>query len=92
MYRLVFTSQYEKRELRYLKRHPEIKSQYLKTLQLLELNPYHPSLRLHALKGKLQGLYSVSVNLSVRLTLEFLIQENEIIPINIGDHDTVVLT
>ena len=35
---LVFTDQYEKRALRFLKRHPDLEKQYLKTLQLLEVN------------------------------------------------------
>lgn len=86
---LIFTAQYEKRAARFLKRHPEIEKQYLKTLQLLELNPHHPSLRLHALGGRLQGLHSVSINLSYRITLELLIQDDQIIPINVGDHDAV---
>ncbi len=86
---LVFSEQYEKRALRFLKRHPELEKQYLKTLQLMEANPFHPSLRLHPLSGRLSGLYSVSINLSYRITLEFLIQEQEIIPVNVGDHDSV---
>ena len=69
--------------------HPELENQYLKTLQLLEMNPHHPSLRLHALNGRLQGLHSVSINLSCRITLELLIQDKEIIPVNVGDHDVV---
>jgi mRNA-degrading endonuclease YafQ of YafQ-DinJ toxin-antitoxin module len=84
---LVFTEQYEKRALLFLKRHPEREKQYLKTLQLLEANPFHPSLRLHPLSGRLSGLHSVSINLTYRITLEFLISEQEIIPVNIGDHD-----
>ena len=86
---LVFTEQYEKRALRFLKRHPELEKQYLKTLQLTEANPFHPSLRLHPLSGRLSGLHSVSITLSYRITLEFLIQEQEIIPVNVGDHDSV---
>jgi mRNA-degrading endonuclease YafQ of YafQ-DinJ toxin-antitoxin module len=86
---LVFTRQYEKRALRFLKRHPELEKQYLKTLQLLEANPHHPSLRLHPLSGRLSGLHSVSINLSYRITLEFLLTDQEIIPVNVGDHDTV---
>ena len=86
---LVFTEQYNRRALRFIKRHPELKKQYLKTLQLLEINPYHPSLRLHALQGKLQHLHSVSINLSYRITLELQIKDNEIILINVGDHETV---
>jgi plasmid maintenance system killer protein len=44
---------------------------------------------LHALGGRLQGLHSVSINLSYRITLELLIQDDQIIPINVGDHDAV---
>jgi len=88
-FQLIFTAQYEKRAARFLKRHPKLENQYLKTLQLLELNPHHPSLRLHALSGRLHGMHSVSINLSYRLTIELLIHDNEIIPINVGDHDAV---
>ena len=86
---LVFTEQYTKRAARFLKRHPELRTQYLKTLQLLEANPHHPSLRLHALSGKLAGLHSISINISYRITLELIIQNDEIIPVNVGDHDAV---
>ncbi|MBK5941837.1 type II toxin-antitoxin system YafQ family toxin [Halochromatium roseum] len=86
---LVFTDSYNRRAGKWLKRHPELRGQYLKTLQLLEANPFHPSLRLHALHGRLQGLHSVSINLSYRITLELLITEAEVIPIDIGNHDSV---
>jgi mRNA-degrading endonuclease YafQ of YafQ-DinJ toxin-antitoxin module len=86
---LIFTDQYKKRALRFLKRHPELERHYLKALQLLEVNPFHPSLRLHRLSGRLTDLHSVSINLSYRITLEFLIENQEIIPVDVGDHDTV---
>lgn len=88
-YQLVFTETYTLKAFRFLKRHPELKRQYAKTLALLEANPYHPSLRLHALSGKLAGVHSVSINLSYRITLELLITEQQITPINVGDHDAV---
>lgn len=88
-YALVFTEQYLRRAVRFLKRHPQAQRQYQKTLELLEINPHHPSLRLHALGGRLAGLHSVSINLSYRMTLELLIAEAEIIPVNVGDHDAV---
>ena len=89
MFALVFTEQYNRRAARFLKRHPDLRQQYLKTLQVLEANPDHPSLRLHPLRGKLDGLHSVSINLSYRITLEVLIQDGQIIPVNVGDHDAV---
>jgi len=88
-YALLFTDQYNRRAAKFLKLHPELRAAYLKTLLLLEANPHHPSLRLHALRGKLEGLHSVSVNLSYRITLELLIQDQQIIPVNVGDHDAV---
>jgi mRNA-degrading endonuclease YafQ of YafQ-DinJ toxin-antitoxin module len=88
-YKLIFTEDYTRRALRFLKRHPELKNQYVKTLALLELNPHHPSLRLHGLSGRMQGVHSVSINLSYRITLELQIHEQQIIPLNVGDHDAV---
>ena len=88
-WRLVFTDQYNRRAARFLRLHPDAVGQYAKTLKLLQANPHHPSLRLHALKGKFSGLHSVSINLSYRITLEMLITESEIVPINVGDHDEV---
>ena len=88
-YTLVFTESYNRQAKKWLKKHPDLQGQYLKVLQLLELNPFHPSLRLHALQGRLQGLHSVSINLSYRITLEMLISEAEIVLLNIGSHDAV---
>lgn len=88
-YTLCFTEAYDRRAARWLKKHPELRQQYLKTLTLLQANPFHPSLRLHALSRKMQGVHSVSINLSYRITLELLIQDERIIPINVGDHDSV---
>jgi len=88
-YGLVFTEQYNRRAVRFLKQHRDLRQHYLKTLQLLEGNPFHPSLRLHALRGKHEGLHSVSINLSYRITLELLIHDQQIIPVNVGCHDGV---
>lgn len=88
-YRLIFTEQYARRAARFLKRHANLEKQYLKPLQLLDMNPRHPALRLHPLRGKLHALHSVSINLSYRITLDLLIQDEQIIPVNVGDHDAV---
>jgi mRNA-degrading endonuclease YafQ of YafQ-DinJ toxin-antitoxin module len=88
-WQLLFTEQYTRRAARFLKRHPDAEGIYAKTLRLLEANPHHPSLRLHSLKGKLEGLHSVSINLTFRITLEMIITDKEIILVNVGDHDEV---
>lgn len=86
---LLFTERYNRRAARFLRRHPEMKQAYRKTLLLLEANPHHPSLRLHRLRGRLQGLHSVSINLNYRISLEVWIEGQTLIPIDIGDHDAV---
>lgn len=86
-FRLIFTEDYERRATRFIKKHPELKVRYGKTLELLEGNPYHPSLRLHTLHGRLQGLHSVSINLSYRIALKLMILENEILLVDVGSHD-----
>jgi mRNA-degrading endonuclease YafQ of YafQ-DinJ toxin-antitoxin module len=88
-YELVFTESYTRRAIRFLRRHPELRAQYQKTLELLQLNPFHPSLRLHKLSGPLADLDSVSINISYRITLEFLVSATTIIPVHVGRHDEV---
>ena len=88
-YRLLYSDSYLRRAKKFFKRHPEVLGQYQKTLQLLEVNPYHPSLRLHGLKGRLQGLSSVSINMQYRIILEFEIRGEDIVLVDIGDHDGV---
>ena len=88
-WQLIFTEQYNKRAAKFLKRHPDVQAQYTKTLELLMLNPHHPSLRLHRLSGRLEGLQSISINLKYRVTIEMIITDSEIVLINVGDHDAV---
>ena len=88
-FRIVYTDSYNKRARKFLKKHPDLLKQYEKTLTLLELNPNHPSLRLHPLKGKLSDLHSVSINISYRIAITFLITEKTIVPIDVGSHDEV---
>ncbi len=88
-FRILFTVSYNKRAARFLRRHPELLPQYEKTLRLLELDPFHPSLRLHRLKGRLRDLHSVSINISYRITLEFILDDKTLIPVAVGSHDEV---
>lgn len=88
-WRLAITDDYRERAQRFLQRHPDLAARYFRTIELLEANPHHPSLRLHALHGKLAGLHSVSINLSYRITIEMEIREHEIVPVNVGTHEEV---
>ena len=89
MYKIIFTESYEKKAMKFFKKHSELKNQYEKCLELLESNPFHPSLRLHVLKGSLTGIFSVSINLAYRIIIDFIIEEETITPIYVGSHDEI---
>ncbi len=55
----------------------------------MQANPHHPSLRLHALRGTLTGLHSVSISLQYRITLELEIKEKQILLVSVGSHKEV---
>jgi len=86
---IIYTESYNKRAAKFIKKHPDLLSQYQKTLELLEMNPQHPSLRLHKLKGKLSELYSISINISYRISIDFIFEDDKIIPIDVGSHDEI---
>ena len=89
MPKILYTESYIRRAKKFIKRHPDLLGQYEKTLKLLEANPSHPSLRLHKLTGKLDGLYSVSINVTYRISIELIIREDMIVPVNVGSHNEV---
>jgi len=88
-YRIIYPESYLRRARKFIKQHPELLDQYRKTLELLELNPLHPSLRLLPLKGRLAGLHSISLTISYRISLEFFLTEHDIVLVSIGTHDEV---
>ena len=88
-YKIVISNTYKKRVKKFLKKHPDMLKRYAKALAILEVDPFHPSLRLHKLKGNLNEYYSVSINLEYRVVIDFLVIDNEMILIAIGSHDNV---
>lgn len=88
-YKIIRTDIYLKKLTKFLKKHPNMVERYIKTVEILEVNPYHPSLRIHKLKGTICEFYSISINMEYRVVIDFIIKENEIIPIDIGTHDDV---
>ena len=63
-----------------------VQLQAVKTEELFRDNPLHPSVRLHPLKGKLKGLWSISVTLNVRIIFKRL-KNGELVFLSIGRHD-----
>ena len=74
---------------RFARRHPELREATREALNTLQADPFAPSLRLHALSGRLAGKQAVSINYAYRIVLCVEVTEHEVILHNIGTHDEV---
>ncbi len=88
-YKLIYLDSYNKKASKFIKKHRDLLKQYEKTLKLLEIDPYHSSLRLHKLQGKLDGICSVSINITYRIAIDCIIEDEKIVLIDIGHHDEI---
>jgi len=86
-YKLVYDDKFIKKSVKFLKKHPDLKKRYYKILFILEENPFHPSLRLHKLKGT--DYYSISITMNYRILLYFLVVNDEIYLLDIDTHDNI---
>ena len=87
MYKLILDENYIKKEKKFFKKYPELLDRYKKLLHILRADLFYPSLRIRKLKGYLQEYHSVSINMSYRVIINFIIKENKIIFIDIGGHE-----
>ena len=78
---------------RLIKRNPQLRLVIEQTLQQIELDVYHPSLKTHKLMGDLDDLWSCFVDYSYRILFEFTTDpatgNRAILLVNIGSHDEV---
>ncbi|MDA0323613.1 MAG: type II toxin-antitoxin system YafQ family toxin [Verrucomicrobia bacterium] len=74
---------------KYLKKHPDRAATVRRVLTTLTENPHQPSLRLHALTGRLQGLHAVRVTHGDRIVLILAISKHQLVLLDIGTHDAV---
>ena len=80
-----FTSNFLKKAKKLTKKEKLILST---KIEIFRKDPYSPSLKTHPLKGKLEGMYSFSINYSIRATFVF-VEKNKILFINVGTHGEV---
>ena len=76
-----------------IKKNPQLQSKVVCILDLLEDDPFTPSLKSHKLTGDLDGYWSCSVNYDYRIIFTFSQDEEDketlIILVDIGSHDEV---
>lgn len=87
MWQLVWTEAFTRRCRKLIRRNRELHDALAAALALLAEDPRHPRLKLHALRGDLEGLWAVSVTYSVRLVLVLKEPDKEIVLLALGSHD-----
>jgi addiction module RelE/StbE family toxin len=73
------------------KKKPEIIQNVQNTLELLVIEPFHPRLKTHKLKGELQNSWACSAGYDLRIIFQFVEHEGQqaILLESIGTHDEV---
>mgnify|MGYP001301487111 CR=1 FL=1 len=89
MWRLSRTDTFIRTARRLMKRDPLLEGALAAVLEQLEKDPRHPRLRLHRLRGRLEGLCAVRVTYRIRLVLILDEDDREITLLDIGTHDEV---
>jgi addiction module RelE/StbE family toxin len=87
MWQLVWTEAFARRARKLVRRNRELHEALGAALALLAEDPRHPRLKLHPLRGDLEGLWAVSVTYSVRLVLVLKESDEEIVLLALGSHD-----
>lgn len=62
-------------------------NEVIDAVELFKDKNNHVKLKVHALHGKLQGLYSLSVNYSYRILFEYGDSKDEVFLVKVGNHD-----
>lgn len=74
-----------------IKKNPQLAGELAATLEALERDAFHPSLRTHKLKGKLEGTWASSAGYDIRVLFRF-VTHNEaeaILLLTVGGHAEV---
>jgi len=89
MWRLGYSEMFLRTARKLTRRDSALRVAVTEALSLLEQDPHHPHLKLHALRGSLEGLWAARVTYKVRLILILRPDEQAVILVDIGSHDEV---
>jgi mRNA interferase YafQ len=90
---LVWSVSFVRAFKRIARKNPQLTDKAKTIFDQLSKDPFHPSLRTHKLKGKLEGSWACSVDYDTRMVFDFvqnpISHDEEILLLTIGSHDEV---
>ena len=88
MVQITFNSSFKRDFKKKIKGNQNIEVKYWEKINLFLKNPFDPQLRTHKLSGKLEELWSFTIDYDLRVESYFL-ENDRVVFINIGKHDEV---
>jgi len=89
MYEIKQTDTFEKKSIKFFKKHRDLVPKFKKVIEKLTDDPFENSLKTHKLKGNFSDFYACSLTYQYRIILTIEIRDEEIFLVNIGTHDEV---
>jgi len=89
--RLLRSSAFIRAARRIVKKNPQLGQDLSRALETLEQDAFHPSLRSHKLKGRLEGSWACSAGYDLRVLFRFVHHEESeaILLLTVGGHEEV---
>lgn len=88
LYEIKLSQSFKKRMAKFKKHQVKVSEKLPGLLKLLQVDPRHPKLKTHKLKGELSEKYAFSLDWQTRVVFE-LTDESTILLVDIGTHDQV---
>ena len=89
MIKLVWDNSFKRSYKKRVGHNNQLKKKFWETLGLFTSNPFDTRLKTHKLTGKLDGLWSFTIDYDCRIIFKFLKTAGEVLLIDIGTHDEV---
>jgi addiction module RelE/StbE family toxin len=89
MYNIKQTDTFEKKSVKFFKKHRDLVSKFKNLIDKLSDDPFDNSLKTHKLKGNLSNFHACSLTYEYRVILTIEVRDKEIILVNIGTHNEV---
>jgi len=90
---LHWSSSFKRSFKKYSQSDQRTKEKIIKAMELLSIEPFSPQLKVHKLKGILEGSWACSVDYDLRIIFDFVTNSTsntkEILLIDIGTHEEV---
>jgi len=88
MTEIVPTSGFRKAFKRKVRGNKNLEVRFRDRVAIFQVNPFDPRLKTHRLAGRLEGLWSFSIDFDLRVVFSF-VEPSRVVFVDIGTHDEV---